>query len=102
MCVNQIGNLWIGFDGSNNFPALVDKNFKNIGKDKMGFGWAIEVSPNNGGPVGSLYWGGAANTFFNIDRKRGRAVMVLSNVFPFGTKYGESVYFKAEELIYKE
>jgi len=101
MTVNQMGDIWIGFDGSNMFPTLTDKTAKGIGRDKMGLGFAVAVSGTNGAPPGSLYWGGLANTAFNIDRKHGRAVLFFANVLPWGTKYAESIYFKAEELFYK-
>jgi methyl acetate hydrolase len=101
MGVNQIGNLWIAFDGSNLLPYLTDKNARGIGRDKMGIGFAVAVSGTNGAPPGSLYWGGVANTAFNINRKQGRAMLFFANVLPFGTNYAESIYFKAEELFYK-
>jgi CubicO group peptidase (beta-lactamase class C family) len=101
MSVNQMGDLWIVSDGSNMYPALTDKTARGIGRDKMGLGFAVAVSGTNGAPPGSLYWGGLANTAFNIDRKHGRAVLFFSNVLPWGTKYAESIYFKAEELFYK-
>jgi methyl acetate hydrolase len=101
MCVNQIGDLWLGSDNSNNFPFLADKNSKYTGRDKMGLGWAIDVAGRNGGAPGNVYWGGLANTFFNIDRKHGKALMFFSNVLPWGNKYTESIYFKAEQLLYQ-
>jgi len=101
MSVNQMGDLWIGSDGSNMYPTLTDKAARGIGRDKMGLGFAVAVSGTNGAPAGSLYWGGLANTAFNIDRKRGKAVLFFANVLPWGTKHAESIYFKAEELFYK-
>ncbi len=101
MTVNQMGDIWIGSDGSNMYPNLADKFAKGIGRDKMGLGFAVAVSGTNGAPPGSLYWGGLANTAFNIDRKHGKAVLFFANVLPWGTKYAESIYFKAEELFYK-
>jgi methyl acetate hydrolase len=101
MCVNQMGDLRIQFDIPKMFSSLLDNTSRGIGRDEMGLGWAIEVSGTDRGPYGSVYWGGLANTYFNIDRKHGKAVMFFSNVLPFGNKYPESIFAKAQELFYK-
>ncbi len=101
MCVNQMGDLRIQFDIPKGFSFLADTTSKGIGRDQMGLGWAIAVTGTTGAPYGSVYWGGAANTYFNIDRKHGRAIMFFSNVLPFGSKYPESIFARAQELFYK-
>lgn len=100
MCVNQIGNLYTQFDKMNAFPDEKDSTSKYLGKDKMGFDWAIDAIGRNGSSKGNLYWGGIANTFFNIYKSRGKTILFFSNVLPWGNKYTESILFKAQQLIY--
>jgi methyl acetate hydrolase len=98
---NQIGELWIEGDKMNAYSFLADSSARSIGRDKFGLGWAIDMVGRNGAAPGNVYWGGLANTFFDIDRKHGTAVMFFSNVLPWGNKYTESIFFKAEQLVYQ-
>ncbi|HLX92682.1 MAG TPA: serine hydrolase domain-containing protein [Puia sp.] len=100
MFTNQIGDLWLQFDKLSGPTFLADTNSTLLGHDKFGLGWAIDVTGRDGLPRGNMYWGGLANTFFDIDPKGGRAVLLFSNVLPWGNKYCTSIYFKALQTIY--
>jgi methyl acetate hydrolase len=102
MCQNQIGDLWVKQEIVKSFSWLGDSTNKQIGIDKWGLAWAIDMKGRDGvRSVGTLHWAGAANTFFSIDRKKGKAVTFFSNFFPYGHNSAESIFFKAEEELYK-
>jgi len=90
MAQNQIGELSLK-------PIA---NF--AGADKFGFGWAIETSAQSDvRSGGTLFWLGAGNTFFSIDRKKGKAVLVLANFAPMLNKNGTALFDEAQRLLYK-
>lgn len=62
-----------------------------------GLAWAIETQGNQfGRREGSGYWSGAYNTFYSIDTHTGVAVVVMTNMLPFGDKEAVDLYKQFE------
>ena len=90
MARNQIGDISIS-------PI---PNF--AGRDKWGLAWAIETRDQSGVQAfGTLYWAGIANTYFSIDRAKGRAVMLFSNFRPFASKHATMIFDEAQRMFYR-
>jgi methyl acetate hydrolase len=55
------------------------------GRDKFGLGFQITVAQDEDHPrsVGSLSWGGIANTHFWVDPHKGIAAVLLMQVLPY-------------------
>ena len=65
--------------------------------DRWGLAWAIEANPDEKiRPKGSVYWGGAANSYYTVDVAGGKAAVYFSNFFPLQDK--EAVGFYEEYL----
>lgn len=81
------------------FLSSPDSHF--LENNKFGIGWAIDQNGRKGiRNPGTVFWSGIANTFYSIDRKKGKAVLFFSNTLPFSNKYAESANFTAEGAIY--
>lgn len=98
---NQLGENWTQFELSRKSQWAADTAQTYCGVSKHGLAWAVgpfgETNPHY---PGTAYWAGAANTFFSMDPKSGKAVLFFTNVFPFGNKWCESIFYKSEELLY--
>lgn len=102
MFQNQMGELFTEPLDKVKGQTIADNESKFGGRDKWGLAWAIDQEGRAGvRSLGTVYWAGAANTFFSIDRKKGKAVITFTNFWPFGNKYATDLFYKAEELIYK-
>ena len=63
---------------------------------------AIEKDENESRPVNSVYWAGAANSFFTLDVENNVALVYFSNYFPFNDKEAYDFYKLYEKEVYKE
>lgn len=102
MFENNMGSLeTLLEDPTNAYPFLTSPNSHFLENNKFGIGWAIDQNGRKGiRNPGTVFWSGIANTFYSIDRKRGKAVLFFSNTLPFSNQYAESANFKAEGAIY--
>lgn len=83
----------IGYSG-----ALFDQ-MKN---DSWGIGWYIEKDSNAIRPVNSVYWSGAANSYYTLDPVNKIAIVYFSNYFPANDKEAYDFYKLYEKEVYKE
>lgn len=66
-----------------NLPKGIDLTNGFIESDGFGLGWAIRAYENEFFlPIGSVYWAGAANTYFALDVNKKIAIVYYSNYFP--------------------
>jgi len=71
--------------------------------DTHGLAWAIEDSKDElVRSKGSVYWGGAANTYFSLDREKDVAIVYFTNIFPTFDKETFDFYRLFEEEVYDE
>ncbi|MEN8250216.1 MAG: serine hydrolase domain-containing protein [Bacteroidota bacterium] len=70
--------------------------------DRWGLAWAIETDENEVRPMNSVYWAGAANTFFTLDIENNVAMVLFTNYFPFNDKEAYDFYKLYENEVYKE
>ena len=102
MFQNQMGELFTEPLDNVKGQSIVDTQSNWGARDKWGLAWAIDQEGRAGvRSPGAAYWSGAANTFYSIDRKKGKAVITFTNFWPFGNKYATDLHYRAEELIYK-
>lgn len=85
MAQNQIGDLTLPPMVSLN-PQLISPEVTLPGRpDAFGLGFAFNrQAAASGRGAGSLTWAGAYNTFFWVDREKGRCAVLLTQVLPFG------------------
>lgn len=76
--------------------------FDQMKNDGWGFGWFVELDENDIRPINSVYWGGAANSYFTIDAAHKIAIVYFSNYFPYNDKEAYDFYKLYENEIYKE
>ena len=76
--------------------------FDLMNNDRWGFGWYIESDENDIRPVNSVYWSGAANSYYTLDPQNKIAIVYFSNYFPANDKEGYDFYKLYEKEIYKE
>lgn len=76
--------------------------FDHMKNDGWGFGWFVELDENDIRPINSVYWGGAANSYFTIDAAHKIAIVYFSNYFPYNDKEAYDFYKLYENEIYKE
>lgn len=70
--------------------------------DRWGLAWAIEMDEDEVRPINSVYWAGAANSFFTLDVENNIAIVYFSNYFPFNDKEAYDFYKLYENEVYKE
>jgi len=70
--------------------------------DRWGLAWAIEKDENEIRPVNSVYWAGAANSYFTLDVENKIALVYFSNYFPFNDKEAYDFYKLYEKEVYTE
>jgi len=68
--------------------------------DRWGLAWAIEKDENEIRPVNSVYWAGAANSYFTLDVENKIAIVYFSNYFPFNDKEAYDFYKLYEKEVY--
>lgn len=102
MFKNNMGNLeTLPLDPTNAYPFLVSAESHFLENNQFGIGWAVDQNGRKGiRSPGTVFWSGIANTFYSIDRNKGKAVLFFSNTLPFSNKYAESANFIAEGTIY--
>ena len=81
----------IGFTGG---------QFKKMINDTWGLGWFIELDEHENRPVNSVYWTGAANSYYTLDVEHKVAIIYFSNYFPANDKEGYDFYRLYEKEIY--
>lgn len=74
--------------------------FDLMNNDTWGIGWYIESDEDDIRPVNSVYWAGAANSYFTIDLESKIAIVYFSNYFPANDKEGYDFYklYEKEEF----
>ena len=82
----------IGYTGS---------HFVGLTNDRWGLAWAIEKDENEIRPVNSVYWGGAANSYYTLDVENKIAIVYFSNYFPFNDKEAYDFYKLYENEVFK-
>lgn len=102
MLKNNMGNLeTLPVDPNDAYSFLVSAESHFLENNQFGIGWAVDQNGRKGiRNPGTIFWSGIANTFYSIDRNKGKAVLFFSNTLPFSNKYAESANFKAEGTIY--
>ncbi|MCK5104326.1 MAG: beta-lactamase family protein [Cyclobacteriaceae bacterium] len=68
--------------------------------DRWGLAWAIEKDENEIRPVNSVYWAGAANSYFTLDVENKIAIVYFSNYFPSNDKEAYDFYKLYEKEVY--
>ncbi len=69
--------------------------------DSWGIGWFIELDENDIRPVNSVYWAGAANSYFTLDVENKIAIVYFSNYFPGNDKEAYDFYKLYENEVFK-
>jgi CubicO group peptidase (beta-lactamase class C family) len=77
-------------------------HYVGLTNDRWGLAWAIEKDENEIRPVNSVYWGGAANSYFTLDPENKIAIVYFSNYFPFNDKEAYDFYKLYEKEVYTE
>jgi CubicO group peptidase (beta-lactamase class C family) len=70
--------------------------------DRWGLAWAIEKDENESRPVNSVYWAGAANSYFTLDVQNKVAIVYFSNYFPANDKEAYDFYNLYENEVYNK
>lgn len=78
------------------------EQFEQMKNDRWGFGWYIESDENSIRPVNSVYWGGAANSYFTLDPQNKIALVYFSNYFPANDKESYDFYKLYEKEVFTE
>ena len=76
-------------------------HFAGLTNDRWGLAWAIEKDENEIRPINSVYWAGAANSYFTLDVENKIAIVYFSNYFPFNDKEAYDFYKLYENEVYK-
>jgi len=77
-------------------------HYVGLTNDRWGLAWAIEKNENEIRPINSVFWGGAANTYFTLDVENKIAIVYFSNYFPFNDKEAYDFYKLYEKEVYTE
>ncbi len=76
--------------------------YDQMNNDRWGFGWYIERDENDIRPVNSVYWAGAANSYYTLDPENKIAIVYFSNYFPLNDKEAYDFYKLFEKEVYTE
>jgi CubicO group peptidase (beta-lactamase class C family) len=102
MVVNQIGTLTAGKMKSFNPNMSSDVDMQPGYSEKWGLGFLINTTPYAGGrSAGSLAWAGIYNTYYWIDPKRRRCVVILMQYLPFVDKEAMGLLDEFERAVYR-
>jgi CubicO group peptidase (beta-lactamase class C family) len=74
--------------------------FDQMNNDSWGFGWFIETDENDNRPANSVYWSGAANSYYTLDVGNKIAIVYFSNYFPANDIEGYDFYKLYEKEVY--
>lgn len=74
--------------------------FELMNDDRWGMGWYVEKDTNDIHPVNSVYWSGAANSYYTLDPSNGIAVLYFSNYLPANDKTAFDFYKLFEKEVY--
>jgi len=70
--------------------------------DRWGLAWAIEANKSELiRPFGSVYWAGAANSYYTLDVENKVAIVYFTQYFPFNDKVSFDFYRLFEKEVYK-
>jgi methyl acetate hydrolase len=69
--------------------------------DGWGLAWAIEKDENEIRPINSVFWAGAANSYFTLDVENKIAIVYFSNYFPSNDKEAYDFYKLYENDVFK-
>ncbi len=98
---NQIGQLSAGRIRSAMPMFSRDCDFHPGFEDKFGLGFLINpVAYEGGRSAESLAWAGAANTYFWIDRRKGKCAVLLMQILPFFDVEAVGVLREFEKGVY--
>lgn len=87
-------------------PEGVKLNFPFSGgfadeSDRWGLAWAIEANENESTrSLGSVYWSGAANSYYTLDAENQIAIVYFTNYFPFNDEETFNFYRLFEKEVY--
>jgi len=84
------------------FIGYTGGQFDQMNNDSWGLGWFIETDNNAIRPVNSVYWSGAANSYYTLDVENKIAIVYFSNYFPANDKEGYDFYKLYEKVVYAE
>ena len=71
--------------------------------DRWGLAWAIKSNDNESiRPTGSVYWAGAANSYYTLDVENKIAVVYFAQYFPFNDKESFDFYRLFEKEVYRD
>lgn len=69
--------------------------------DRWGLAWAIEANEKEKvRPLGSVYWAGAANSYYTLDVTNKIAIVYFTQFFPFNDKESFEFYKLFEKEVY--
>ena len=69
--------------------------------DRWGLAWAIEANKNESTrPLGSVYWAGAANSYYTLDVENQIAIVYFTQYLPFNDKESFDFYRLFEKEVY--
>lgn len=92
-------NMTIDYELSDTL-SFIDRRFLDEA-DKHGLAWAIEANADEKiRPIGSGYWGGAANCYYSIDKENGVAIVYFNQFLPFNDREAYDFYRLFEKLVY--
>jgi len=70
--------------------------------DRWGLAWAIEANENESiRPINTVYWSGAANTYFSMDVENSIGIVYFTQFFPFNDKESFDFYKLFEKEVYR-
>ncbi|MCH7764565.1 MAG: beta-lactamase family protein [Candidatus Marinimicrobia bacterium] len=76
-------------------------HYVGLTNDRWGLAWAIEKDENEIRPINSVFWAGAANSYFTLDVENKIAIVYFSNYFPFNDKEAYDFYKLYENEVFK-
>ena len=70
-------------------------------EDRWGLAWAIEANKNEKvRPMNTVYWAGAANSYYTLDVKNKIAMVYFTKFFPFNDRESYNFYKLFEREVY--
>lgn len=98
-----------------NLPKEVRLNYEQFDNDVMGYtggfgdesdrwglAWAIEANKSElFRPIGSVYWAGAANSYYTLDVENKIAIVYFTQYFPFNDKESFDFYKLFEQEVFQ-
>ena len=98
---NQIGDLAAGIMPSSRPETSYDAHFFPEQTVKWSLGGLLNPEPTaTGRSAGSMAWGGIANTYFWLDRTRGVAGLIMTQILPFADPIVLEIFGQFERAVY--